>query len=430
MSDTSQQPAPLSRTLFPFPKPGDGGNSHAAEASAKEYFQALSQAEDGFFPIGYNGQWHGGIHFGAETGRSLAQDGGVRCIADGQVIAYRIDEDYPTVKYDSCAAATYSRGFVLVRHRLQLPAAPQATGANGNAAAGADVEPSLVFYSLYMHLRNWAAYKSDADLKRPAFWDGSVYLVGERAIDSDRTRNAFIPESGGTGMNIRDASHRIVGFAPRGVKLKLGEANPARSSYYRITEVIGGVTHPADVVGMYVYRGTGSSKEGLDPVSEPHAKGSVYSPPEPVEIKAGDIVGHLGEYQRYLDMDALAECSTGRPLAQVDVFTHEDLADFIVQSRSRDAQLDARQKTLLHVRPGARSSLPSRTSNWPLAKPSSKLKMMATACGSWAERARWPSSISGRRASTPPRAAMETAGSSLPPWMQRVMRSRWTRTTP
>ncbi|MGY0559257.1 calcium-binding protein [Luteimonas sp. A277] len=361
MSDTSQHPAPLSRTLFPFPKPGAPGNgqSQTAEANAKDYFQALSQAEDGFFPIGYNGQWHGGIHFGAETGRSLAQDGGIRCIADGQVIAYRIDEDYPTVKYDSCAAATYSRGFVLVRHRLQLPPAPQAAGANGEGTPAADAQPSLLFFSLYMHIRNWNAYKADADLKRPAFWDGSVYLVGERAVDSDRGRNPFIPESGRTGMNIRDANHRITGFAPRGVKLKLGEANPARSSYYRITEVIGGATYPDDVVGMYVYKGTDSSREGLDPVSEPHAKGGVYIPPEPVGIKAGDIVGHLGEYQRYLDMDALAQCSTGRPLAQVDVFTHEDLEGFIAQSRSRDAQLDARQKTLLHVRPGARLVQPS-----------------------------------------------------------------------
>src|SRR5699024_2701792 len=101
MSDTSQNPDPLSRTLYPFPKlgSGDASQSQAAEASAQDYFKALAEAEDGFFPIGYNGQWHGGIHFGGETGKNLAQAEGVRCIADGQVIAYRIDEEYPTVKY-------------------------------------------------------------------------------------------------------------------------------------------------------------------------------------------------------------------------------------------------------------------------------------------------------------------------------------------
>src|SRR5690606_7267445 len=164
--------------------------------------------------------------------------------------------------------------------------------------------------SLYMHLRNWNAYEADPDLKRPAFWDGSVYLVGERAVDSDRARNRFIPESGGEGMNIRDDQHRISGFAPRGVKLKLGDAHPARRGFYRITEVVGGTTYPADVVGMYVFKGTESSAEGLDPVSQPHSTDTVYIPPEPVDIKAGDIVGHLGEYQRYLDMDALAQCAS------------------------------------------------------------------------------------------------------------------------
>jgi len=268
MPDTTQAPLPLKRTVFPFPKRANGNAQATAEASARDYFQALSQAEDGFFPIGYNGQWHGGIHFGAETGASLDQDDGIRCIADGQVIAYRIDGDYPTVDYESCAAATYSRGFVLVRHRLQLPPAPQAVCADTGAANRTqEGEPSLLFFSLYMHLRNWNSYTADPDLKRPAFWDGSVYLVGERAVDSDRARNRFIPESGGAGMNIRDGQHRISGFAPRGVKLKLGDANPARGGFFRITEVVGGTTYPAAVVGMYVYRGTDSSAEGLDPVS-------------------------------------------------------------------------------------------------------------------------------------------------------------------
>ena len=356
MADTTQVPAPLSRTVFPFPK-SRGANGQAGEANAQEYFQALSQAEDGFFPIGYNGQWHGGIHFGSQTGASLDQDGGIRCIADGQVIAYRIDREYPKVDYESCAAATYSRGFVLVRHRLQLPPAPQAAGEEAEATSNTSAEPSLVFYSLYMHLRNSEAYGADPCLRRPGFWDGSIHLVGERALDN--SGNPFIPEGGMTGMNIRNEAHAIAGFAPRGVKLRLGEPHQTRGSYFRITEVVEGTTYPAEVVGMYVYKGTDTSREGLDAIASPHATDSVYIPPEPIDIKAGDIVGHLGEYQRYLDMDALAQCASGRPLAQVDVFTHEDLPAFVAQGRARDAQLEARQKTLLHIKPGARLVQPS-----------------------------------------------------------------------
>src|SRR5699024_9665499 len=71
------------------------------------------------------------------------------------------------------------------------------------------------------------------------------------------------------------------------------------------------------------------------------------------------LVGHLGEYQRYMDMEALGRCSTSRPLAQVDVFTHEPLKTFIDLGIARDAELAASQKTLLHIKPDARLVQPS-----------------------------------------------------------------------
>ena len=379
MADEPKDPKPLRKVVYPFPKTDNSDPAHPKPVEikdAQEYFQALSKAEDGFYPIGYNGQWHGGIHFGVETGTALAQDDGIRCIADGEVIAYRMDGDaYPTVEYTTCAAAAYSKGFVLVRHRLQPPPAPrasQATTANaGSAEDNSDTadaseqqaEPSLVLYSLYMHLRYWKAYRDDPELKRPAFWDDTVYLAGNRAIDSDRNRNPFIPESGGTGMNLRDASNEYAGFAPRGVKLKMGAANPAHQNYFEITQVVEGTTYQTgdDAVGLYVYKGTASSREGLDPLGEPRKKdGTVYVLPSPIEIKAGDLIGHLGEYQRYGDMNPMSATCTERPLVQVDVFAEPtELEEFIKKSRTRDAQLDAKQKTLLHIQPGAQFVQPA-----------------------------------------------------------------------
>ncbi|WP_162267101.1 calcium-binding protein, partial [Luteimonas abyssi] len=358
MTEESQKPKPLNRTVYPFPLKDDSASAdaHPAEPSAQDYFDALSRAEDGFFPIGYNGQWHGGIHFGAETGRLLSQDDGVRCIADGEVIAYRIDDNYPTVPYETCAAARYSSGFVLVKHQLQPPPAPQNGGQEPSTGSGeqqSNTEPSLVLYSLYMHLSNWPSYDTNQELARPAFWNDAIYTVGDRAADSDRETNGFIPATGGIGMNLRDAGNTIAGFAPRGVKLKLGEANPANSAYHRILEVVGGgTTYPTDVTGLYIFKGTATSREGLTSTSQPHAVGTVHVFPEPEEIKAGDLVGHLGQYQRYLDMDPMIGCSD-RPLAQIDVFTPEDLQAFIRQSRARDTQLGENDKTLLHVKPGA-----------------------------------------------------------------------------
>lgn len=361
MSENNEAPAPTSKFTYPFPvsDTAAGGGSDAQEASGpQEYYEALAQAEDGFYPIGYNGQWHGGIHFGAQTGAHLAQDGGVRCIADGEVIAWKIDEEYPQVEYASCDAATYSTGFVLVRHRLQLPRADRGqagdAGADGSAAGNQDEseqqqEPSLLFYSLYIHLLDWAGYSDDSDKVRPAFWGEPAYLVGEEANDSDRNRNPHIPE-GGVGLNLRNAANAIVGVALRGTQLHLGEQR-GTSGYYAVTGLECGTVLPTglDLAGAYAY------KDELTPVpAEPPSKGEVVIPDEPVCIAAGDLVGHLGQYQRYIDMNPLCSSSDERELMQIDVFTTDDIEAFIEQSRARATQLADRHKTLLLVDQGAR----------------------------------------------------------------------------
>lgn len=356
MSNDNIAPAPAKKFVYPFPI-ADTSNGHRGgrqEATDPQtYYSALAQAEDGFYPIGYNGQWHGGIHFGAQTGQALAQEGGVRCIADGEVIAWRIDDDYPTAEYSTCAAATYSRGFVLVRHRLQLPPAPAQAGQA--AAADGDqkpAEPSLVFYSLYMHLLNWKGYQEDAGKARPAFWGEPMYLVGERANDADRSRNPHIPD-GGVGLNLRNAANHVVGFAPRGTQLRLG-ARRGTSSYYTVTEVVSGALAPPGVADVHAFR------DELNPMRvEPPAMGEVVIPDTPTQIAAGDLVGYLGQYQRYSDMNPLGSSCTARPLAQLDVFASDDFAAFIAASRQRALLLPESSKTLLLIEAGARLVMPA-----------------------------------------------------------------------
>ncbi|NZA28124.1 calcium-binding protein [Luteimonas sp. SJ-92] len=403
MSDDSA-PAPLKKFGYPFPKTdvSNPTDPRAVEIDDPQvYYEALAKAEDGFFPIGANGQWHGGIHFGSQTGTNLAQDGGVRCIADGEVIAWRIDgEKYPEVEYETCAAAKYSSGFALLRHRLQLPPSPTpndttsgdgtpadppppvesglpgapaqgiATGAarqNGavqgasqtqtrspSPSAASGDEPSLVFYSLYMHLLYWKGYQDDEAKKRPNYWGEPVYLVGEDANDSRTSHpgNPNIPENS-VGLNLRDASGTYCGFAPRGTKLRLG-AESSNKGYFEVTEVVSGQTTPAEISGATAF------KAEMKPIAaEPPTKDGIVVPDAPVAVKAGDLMGYLGEYQRYGDMNPLATACIGRPLAQVDVFTHQDMEDFLAKSRTRDQELDPKQKTLLVVEPGATLALPA-----------------------------------------------------------------------
>jgi len=133
---------------------------------------ALAQTDDGFYPIGANSLWHGGIHFDSNSAANLDQEKGVRCIRDGEVVAYRIDKEYPHVEFPSGARAAYSRGFTLVRHRLEIPEGEP------------DARPKLVFYSLYMHQLDWKAYQDDTKLIRPEYWSSpDRFQVGEKARD-------------------------------------------------------------------------------------------------------------------------------------------------------------------------------------------------------------------------------------------------------
>lgn len=133
---------------------------------------ALARTEDGFYPIGANGLWHGGVHFDTNTDAILEQSLGVRCIRDGEVVAYRIDREYPFIEFTSGVRAAYSTGFTLVRHRLEIP-----EGEPEQRAA-------LVFYSLYMHKLDWKGYLDEPELRRPGYWSQpNRFCVGDRAKD-------------------------------------------------------------------------------------------------------------------------------------------------------------------------------------------------------------------------------------------------------
>lgn len=189
---------------YPFAA-GDGKDA----SDAHTFFEALSNAEDGFYPLGANGIWHGGIHFDDATGKILKQEDGVRAIADGEVVAYRLDSKYPVLKYADGKSCIYSTGFVLVRHKLVLPPAP-ANGSNSAGGAGAP-EEKLIFFSLYMHLLDWSGYKTAIDtpptLNEPSkassqpavspikcmpYWKGEKRLrVSVSAIDTQREPTPF-----------------------------------------------------------------------------------------------------------------------------------------------------------------------------------------------------------------------------------------------
>lgn len=190
----------------------------------------LANATAGYYPLGAGGLWHGGVHFDSGTAGVLEQSS-VVCIADGEVVAYRTDMNSPVTSYvqnKRPIPKPFSRNFVLVRHRIE---APMIQGRN-------DPPPSLIIYSLYMHLEEGAVYQSTPTLARPGFWENKEdYLVPMTAKDVDPN----LP--GKLGLNVRHQEKRgaVIDLLPQGAIVGVS----GEGAYRRLENMKG----PARLVG-------------------------------------------------------------------------------------------------------------------------------------------------------------------------------------
>ena len=106
------------------------------ENNVADYYKNTEKNMDGgHFPLGSNGQWHGGVHIPAKASQH------VHCIAEGEVVAARLT---PT---DLADGNLGSHNFVLVKHTFK---GKQLN--NPDASKKLDAAKDYTFYSLYMHL--------------------------------------------------------------------------------------------------------------------------------------------------------------------------------------------------------------------------------------------------------------------------------------
>ena len=114
---------------FPFLRKGRGQSEASAQFTDEyEIYRLLAEREpSGTYLVSRSGMWHGGIHITeAGAGQSLDLDAGLRCIADGTLIAFRVNKTYPISEIvgtgsESPVQAPYSAGFALVRHTVEFP---------------------------------------------------------------------------------------------------------------------------------------------------------------------------------------------------------------------------------------------------------------------------------------------------------------------
>ncbi len=343
----------------------------------------LGKAANGFYPIGVHGTWHGGVHFDDSTAGVLDQSR-VLCMADGEVVAYRIPTTTPTTRYAPFPKPEFeapcASGFVLVRHRIQAPPLENTEQA----------PPALTFYSLYMHLEDWAAYDGST-LDRPRFWvqseaqwvkdDANDIHRGKRGLKvighegSSRTLDILPPGTqvavSGTGRHrklenaLGPASLRSVDGTLRGYV----SARHLRPGKGDLSEVTGDVLnvraepHGQATVLAGLTKGTSVRLSGsgdfvkLEYVEQyvlaeklrseyvPADRDEVFVPAKPTPIKAGELIGHIGPYQNARD-------AKPRRHLHLEVFCVDYFPDFLEESRAWAKRLPAKEKTWLKLKAG------------------------------------------------------------------------------
>nr|WP_259334697.1 hypothetical protein [Pseudomonas sp. DP16D-R1] len=347
----------------------------------------MANAAAGYYPLGRGGLFHGGVHFDGGTAGILDQSS-VHCLADGEVVAYRIDTHAPTTHFVNSipVAKPFSRNFVLVRHRLQPP----------KIEGSQDIPPSLTFYSLYMHLQDWADYRDAPAVRRPAFWPQSPTLRVKQTANDIRPGHPEQP-----GLNVRHAEHhgKVIDLLPRGAEVTVSgtgryrklENRPGPAKLINADGSLAGYIHASLLLSMAgnEYRITSSKEwvnvraepkapcpillelptgtvvtvsgegefrklervrqyvhfDSLEGGQEPQATDRIVVLDQPVPIKAGDLIGHLGQYQG---------CNADQPdeRLHLETFSGDDVEAFIEASRDWAKRLPDKHKTWLKLAKG------------------------------------------------------------------------------
>jgi hypothetical protein len=352
------------------------------------HFMALSKMELGFFPIAASGFPNGSIHIGEQCDGFVTEDG-FHCLADGEVVAYRLDGMDQVLRYEDESVLRYTVGFVLVRHRMALPP----SGATGtptplaNTPAPVEVDDDgIAIFSLYSYNRPFARYPTDRDrflkVSLP-FWQGSrKYRVGTRAKDTQVLPTVVIPTSvwssfgsvihapevepevaagplptPATGLRVRSegkANGRILGLLPRGCLLTV--KGSATQSWAQIEAIERGTPLPytvgepvpEDIAQGWVFLGE------LDSTTLPAPFDDIVILDEPYPVKAGERIGFLGENPGKVSAQKDGGVQASDPRVAIEVFAGDDFPAYLAESRRRAALLPDDEKSILVIEQGAR----------------------------------------------------------------------------
>lgn len=323
---------------FPFLRKGRGKSDASAQfADERELYRLLAQREpSGAYLVSRKGMWHGGIHVTeAGAGQSLDLDAGLRCIADGVLIAFRANKRYlichSSTPTGAPFEALYSTGFALVRHTMEFPPGTK-----------------LTFYSLYMHLMSCDDYANFPKRDKPSYWTRQ-WTVTQYARDKPGPSRTGQVADGQQGLRVRKRPKHgdIIGIVPQGASVTIGKKE---GDWGQVTDLheaslyppnAGGYVEPTLAIGCWVYVGQENGRPVVEEVildsmfdrvivttdqmgSEDDGQGGGGGIP----VKAGDLIGHLGRY------DSVSQCTSGTRMAHIEVFCDDSIDSFLEQGRT------------------------------------------------------------------------------------------------
>ena len=293
-----------------WPIPSDNRGSEFG--SQEDILSHLGGESTGQYTIGRSGMWHGGIHITEATTPWCALSGkspleaidfpvpfkgeqAIRCMADGEVVAYRICRDYLTIAWES-GPLNFSGSFVLVKHYIQ---------------PGENKESGLHFYTLYMHLAPYSAYSVNPAETKWTVQDTLTAYDPEWVMTastnnestSESYRKGTIPKGSIVEWDKTDSGLHTVAFNKR----EYGLVTFVSLSEQALKKGKKTSLKPGQQYWMLVDKNNLSP--GTDGVVQPSWWQKLMPPakeamkfdqvvcPTPFAISAGDPVGHMGYYQ-------------------------------------------------------------------------------------------------------------------------------------
>lgn len=248
----------------------------------EEYYTALSSVISGNYLFNDKGMWHGGIHFADQALTTVDSSKGIKAIADGELVAYRINDKYlQNSDEENEDEGLYSNGFFLIRHKIEYATS------------------KLTFFSLYMHTAKKEDYYTHKIIGNPEYLrktinGGDVHSLNSVAKDKKIVLDTKWTKRRAKVLYLEDAI--INETEPAYVHESNIEVINEQESFSSISTILSGNMNSVVILAT------------------------------PIKVKAGDIIGLVGEYNLSTKKD--------NKLLHLEVFTSDDVKAFASSAKN------------------------------------------------------------------------------------------------